>query len=120
MNNMAKLFLVALALYVASCLCFSSDNAVLIAIGLLLGLVGMMVSLIWLFLILRIILSVQGSNQRRCPSCGSRHYIVYPRGSKFGFAFPARFVKVTKTDLHCQDCGRNWSITETDERDADP
>ncbi|MFH1207408.1 MAG: hypothetical protein V1668_02265 [Patescibacteria group bacterium] len=119
MSNAKKLLLMALGFSFLSWLCFESGNTFLIVMGVLFGLIGAFLFIIWVSYLLGIVTSIPATNQRRCPSCQSRHYVVYPRGSKFGFAFPMRFVKVTKTDFHCQSCGTDWSITEADERGAD-
>ncbi|MFA5134434.1 MAG: hypothetical protein WC505_01445 [Patescibacteria group bacterium] len=119
MSHKTRLLLMALALRLLSSVCLGTGNIVFAVIGWLLVAASSLAFTIWFLLVIGVIADVEKPAQRCCPSCGSRHYLVYPRGSKFGFAFPARFVKVAKTDFHCQACGFEWSMTEIDEHDAD-
>lgn len=119
MSNITKLLLLSFVLYFVSALCFSYDYLIIIALGVVLRLIGMLAFIVWLLIFIRAIENVTASQLRCCPSCLSRHYIANVRGSRFGFAFPARWVKKTRTDFRCQDCGHDWSINEEEERDAD-
>ena len=108
-----------MVLYFVSTLCLNSDFVLIFALGIILRLIGMLYFVIWIFILLGGAPSSPESNQRSCPRCGSRHYVASVRGSRFGFVFPARWVKITRTDFHCQDCDKDWSLNEAEEQDAD-
>jgi hypothetical protein len=119
MSYATKLLVGASVLGFCTWHCITSGNWVWVVIGILLGLVSLAMYLVWLSLLLGALSQHSRTIQRCCPACLSRHYIIYPRGTGFGFAFPARFVKVTRTDFHCQNCGADWSMAEAVEHDAD-
>ncbi|MBI5037632.1 MAG: hypothetical protein HZC01_02935 [Candidatus Kerfeldbacteria bacterium] len=87
-------------------------------LGILLGLACLVLYGVYIATIFGKITQSMDPAQRRCLACQSRHYLVYPRGSRFGFMFPARFVKLSITDFQCQECGMKWTVKEIDEHDA--
>jgi hypothetical protein len=59
---------------------------------------------------------VNTSNAPACPSCLSRHYLVFPKGNKWIFSLKG-FVKCSITEYQCQSCQYQWKTYEIEDYD---